>query len=95
MECGKGNVKETNYKCRLCHGCDHLRGLCPFPKIRGWNGGRNRAEQISTRRKQEATGRTPDKPTNDPTLPLKQDNNPDPASQGAALKTTRNITSHM
>ena len=50
-ECGKGNVKDTNHKCGLCHGCDHPRGLCPFPKIKGWNGGRNRVIQMSTQEK--------------------------------------------
>ena len=24
--------------CGICHGCDHFRGLCPFPQIDGWNG---------------------------------------------------------
>lgn len=41
-ECGKGRIKAVNFFCRLCHGCDHPRGLCPFPKIPGWNGGGNR-----------------------------------------------------
>lgn len=48
-ECGKGRVKETNHKCGLCHGCDHPRGLCPFPKVKGWNGGCNRATPIDNR----------------------------------------------
>ena len=42
-ECGKGKVKTENFYCRLCHGCDHPRGLCPFPKLPGWNGGGYRA----------------------------------------------------
>jgi hypothetical protein len=41
--CGKGRTKMDNFYCRLCHGCDHPRGLCPFPKIPGWNSGRHRA----------------------------------------------------
>ncbi|KAI0038164.1 hypothetical protein FA95DRAFT_1613587 [Auriscalpium vulgare] len=24
--------------CPLCHGCDHPRGLCPFPLVPGWQG---------------------------------------------------------
>jgi hypothetical protein len=41
-DCGKGRAKENNHSCGLCHGCDHPRGLCPFPKVPGWNGGGNR-----------------------------------------------------
>lgn len=26
------------HTCSLCHGADHPHGLCPFPKIKGWNG---------------------------------------------------------
>ncbi|KAI0037842.1 hypothetical protein FA95DRAFT_1578562 [Auriscalpium vulgare] len=30
--------------CPLCHGCDHPRGLCPFPHVPGWQGPGNKAE---------------------------------------------------
>ena len=36
--CGKGMAKKNFYYCTLCHGRDHPRGLCPFPKTPGWNG---------------------------------------------------------
>ena len=64
-DCGKGIVKEMNHKCGLCHGCDHPRGLCPFPKVKGWNGGRNRAIPINTqenRRESWENGRTNKRP---------------------------------
>ena len=38
---GRGIVKVSPYKCTLCHGVDHPRGLCPFPTIKGWNGPTN------------------------------------------------------
>jgi hypothetical protein len=28
----------TPNHCGLCHGIDHLRGICPFPGIDGWKG---------------------------------------------------------
>ena len=37
---GRGAAKKRPFYCSLCHGSDHLRGLCPFPKIPGWNGGK-------------------------------------------------------
>ena len=65
-DCGRGRVKDTNYKCGLCHGCDHPRGLCPFPKVKGWNGGRNRALPFNTqeqlRKETWETGRTNKRP---------------------------------
>jgi hypothetical protein len=38
--CRKGTARPSFYYCSLCHGCDHPRGLCKFPKIPGWNGGK-------------------------------------------------------
>ncbi|KAN0129871.1 hypothetical protein V8E53_012343 [Lactarius tabidus] len=38
--CGKGTARKQFFYCSLCHGCDHPRGLCPFPKLPGWNGGK-------------------------------------------------------
>jgi hypothetical protein len=35
---GRGNVELNKFHCRLCHGKDHPKGLCPFPKIPGWKG---------------------------------------------------------
>ncbi|KAH8996083.1 hypothetical protein EDB86DRAFT_3077222 [Lactarius hatsudake] len=35
---GHGIVSLTPYDCDLCHGVNHLKGLCPFPGIPGWNG---------------------------------------------------------
>ena len=32
----------------ICHGIDHPRGLCPFPKVPGWNGPLHREEQLTT-----------------------------------------------
>ncbi|KAI0051163.1 hypothetical protein FA95DRAFT_1570061 [Auriscalpium vulgare] len=30
--------------CAICHGCDHPRGLCPFPSIPGWQGPGSKAD---------------------------------------------------
>lgn len=35
---GSGFVKVAAFHCTICHGADHPRGLCPFPKIAGWRG---------------------------------------------------------
>jgi hypothetical protein len=35
---GKGTTEISPYTCGICHGVDHPCGLCPFPKIEGWNG---------------------------------------------------------
>ena len=35
---GCGVVKVALFHCNICHGVDHPRGLCPFPKIQGWCG---------------------------------------------------------
>ena len=35
----KGEARENFFYCSLCHGRDHPRGLCQFPKLPGWNGG--------------------------------------------------------
>lgn len=35
---GSGFVKVAAFHCTICHGADHPRGLCPFPKIAGWKG---------------------------------------------------------
>ena len=34
---GIGTTEISPYKCTLCHGVTHPRGLCPFPEIKGWN----------------------------------------------------------
>lgn len=39
---GRGIAKKRPFYCSLCHSCDHPRGLCPFPSIPGWNGGKRR-----------------------------------------------------
>lgn len=36
---GRGGARESFFHCSLCHGYDHPRGLCHFPKIPGWNSG--------------------------------------------------------
>jgi hypothetical protein len=35
---GHGQVILDKFHCHLCHGKDHPKGLCPFPKIPGWKG---------------------------------------------------------
>jgi hypothetical protein len=35
---GWATPQHTPYLCGLCHGADHLCGLCPFPNVIGWNG---------------------------------------------------------
>jgi hypothetical protein len=35
---GVGTTIITPFQCTICHGVDHPKGLCPFPKIPGWNG---------------------------------------------------------
>ena len=30
-----------DFVCNICHGHDHPAGLCPFPRIPGWNTGYN------------------------------------------------------
>jgi hypothetical protein len=35
---GDGTVQMSPYRCGLCHGVDHPRGLCPFPNVKGWKG---------------------------------------------------------
>jgi len=35
---GKGSTKVRPFTCAIYHGIDHLRGLCEFPLIEGWNG---------------------------------------------------------
>lgn len=39
---GTGKIKIPLFHCGVCHGADHLRGLCPFPDTPGWNGPKNR-----------------------------------------------------
>ncbi|KAI9434406.1 hypothetical protein F5148DRAFT_1154802 [Russula earlei] len=39
---GKGETVIAPFRCGICHGADHLRGLCPFPQIKDWNGPKNR-----------------------------------------------------
>ncbi|KAF8256656.1 hypothetical protein EI94DRAFT_1836746 [Lactarius quietus] len=39
MTIGTGRPLVEDFICGLCHGHDHPRGLCPFPKVPGWNGG--------------------------------------------------------
>ncbi|KAN0136051.1 hypothetical protein V8E53_006212 [Lactarius tabidus] len=66
--CGRGKAKEKNYSCGLCHGCDHPRGLCLFPKVQGWNGGGNRTPAKDTQaqpmRRETETRRTQKRPYN-------------------------------
>ena len=37
---GTGTATD-NFVCNICHGHDHPGGLCPFPRIPGWNKGYN------------------------------------------------------
>ena len=37
---GRGAAKRRPFYCSLCHSSNHPRGLCPFPKIPGWNRGK-------------------------------------------------------
>jgi hypothetical protein len=46
---GKGVTEIAPYTCRICHSIDHPRGLCPFPKIEGWNGPLSRLSQKARR----------------------------------------------
>lgn len=41
---GTRTVVKAPFYCSVCYGIDHPRGICPFPKVRGWNGPLNRAE---------------------------------------------------
>jgi hypothetical protein len=35
---GSGKTIIAPNNCGICHSVDHPRGLCPFPKLPGWNG---------------------------------------------------------
>jgi hypothetical protein len=35
---GKGTTEISPYTCGICHGVDYPHGMCPFPKLEGWNG---------------------------------------------------------
>jgi hypothetical protein len=35
---GRAHVELNKFHCWLCHGKDHPKGLCPFPKLQGWKG---------------------------------------------------------
>jgi hypothetical protein len=35
---GTRMVAKASFTCGACHGVDHPRGLCLFPKVKGWNG---------------------------------------------------------
>jgi len=35
---GTGTVAKAPFTCGACHGVNHPRGLCLFPKVKGWNG---------------------------------------------------------
>jgi len=35
---GQGMTEKIPFVCTNCHSVDHLRGLCPFPGMIGWNG---------------------------------------------------------
>ncbi len=41
---GTGKVVKAPFICGACHGVDHPQGLCPFPKVKGWNGPLNCVE---------------------------------------------------
>ena len=34
---GRVNTDKFPFRCSCCHGVNHLRGLCPFPSLPGWN----------------------------------------------------------
>lgn len=38
---GEGFAVVAPHFCRLCHGRDHPKGLCPFPKVEGWPAAKN------------------------------------------------------
>jgi hypothetical protein len=35
---GDGITDTLPFRCTICHGADHPKGLCPFPALPGWNG---------------------------------------------------------
>lgn len=35
---GKCHTKIAPHDCSICHGTDHPKGLCPFPRVPNWNG---------------------------------------------------------
>ena len=47
---GQGKAEITPYRCALCHGVDHPKGLCPFPLISGWKGPRNKLQPANKKR---------------------------------------------
>ena len=40
-----GKTHINLHHCGICHSVDHLRGLCTFPDIKGWNGPRKCPEE--------------------------------------------------
>jgi len=53
-ELGCGHTDTTPYQCGICHSKDHLRGMCPFPAVKGWKGPR-RVPMSRNRRSCRAT----------------------------------------
>lgn len=43
IRCGTG-IPWCPIPCTGCHGVDHMRGLCPFAQIPGWNGSRTKRD---------------------------------------------------
>ena len=45
---GDGKATTTDFVCSLCHGHDHPRGLCTFPRVPDWNGGGRNPRRLPT-----------------------------------------------
>lgn len=43
VKCGTGRPWQP-IRCSGCHGVDHMRGLCPFPSVPGWNGSQTKRD---------------------------------------------------
>lgn len=43
---GQGKTDIIPFRCGLCHGVDHPRGMCPFPDLDGWKGPKKRIGNI-------------------------------------------------
>ena len=52
MLIGTGSATE-DFVCNICHGHDHPGGLCPFPRIPGWNVGYNTRKPNYTNTQQQ------------------------------------------
>jgi hypothetical protein len=44
---GRGTAYTSYFDCKICHGADHPKGLCPFPALKGWKGPTGNTETIT------------------------------------------------